>query len=86
MPITQDQMIAAAQIVAHAISVRVAAQTIREKLSPLHALALDAFDMRDEKPVLRIEERALYLMRTDGHCWQVTPDPAQASALVLTQG
>jgi hypothetical protein len=65
MPITQDQMIAAAQIVAHAISVRVAAQTIREKLSPL---------------------QALYLMRTDGHCWQVTPDPAQASALVLTQG
>lgn len=86
MAITSEQLDEAAQIVGAAESLRGAAAQIRERLAPLHALVLDAFDMRGETPARRLEQRALYLMSTDGHCWSVTPELARASALVLTQG
>jgi hypothetical protein len=91
MAITAEQLTQAAEIVSQADSVRAAATTLRERLSPLKALVLDAFDMRGEAPAVHVPmtqgpERALYMMSTDGHCWSVTRDPLQASALVLTQG
>lgn len=91
MAITAEQLTQAAQIVSQAETVRAAAVTLRERLSPLKTLVLDAFDMRGEKPAVHVPtpqgpERALYMMSTDGHCWTVTRDPLQASALVLTQG
>jgi hypothetical protein len=48
---------------------------------------MDAFDMRRETPAIEVVDtgRSAYLMATDGHCWMVTPDPALARALVLTQ-
>jgi len=41
--------------------------------------------MRGETPALRIGDRDLFLMHTDGHCWSVTSDPLVADGIVLTQ-
>jgi hypothetical protein len=85
MPITTDQLTEAAQILGSSPNVRAAAAVIRERFAPLRALVLDAFDMRGEQPAMQVDQRAIYLMSTDGHCWTVTPEPASASAFVLTQ-
>ena len=85
MPITSEQLRAAQRILASEDSVRSAATRIREQLAPVKALVIDAFDMKAEKAVLQVDSRSMYLMRTDGHCWQVTDDASEASALVLTQ-
>jgi len=85
MAITPDQLQEAGRILGASITVRAAAAIIRERFAPLHALVLDAFDMRTESPALQVESRALYLMATDGHCWSVTGQPERASAFVLTQ-
>lgn len=86
MTITIEQLNEAAQIVGESDTVRAAAALIRQRLAPVHTLVLDAFDMRDETPVVQVDNRSVYLMSTDGHCWSVTPELARASALVLTQG
>lgn len=85
MAITIDQLNEAAQILGASPTVRSAAATLRERFAPLHALVLDAFDMRSEAPAMQVDKRALYLMATDGHCWTVTGQPERASAFVLTQ-
>jgi hypothetical protein len=85
MAITSEQLTEAAQILGSSPTVRAAAATIRERFAPLRALVLDAMDMREEKPVMQVDQRAIYLMSTDGHCWNVTAEPAAATAFVLTQ-
>jgi len=86
MAITPEQLQEAARIVDASPSVRAAAAAIRERFAPIKALVLDAFDLRDEPPALQVgSNRAIYLMSTDGHCWSVTREPQNASALVLTQ-
>lgn len=85
MSLTLEQMQCVAGILAQADSVRSAAALIRQQLAPVQALVMDAFDMRRETPAIEVTGRSVYLMATDGHCWTVTPDPAQARALVLTQ-
>ena len=85
MPISAEQLQQAAHILSAATNVRAAAGEIRQALAPLRTLVLDAFDMRAEQPVLRLpQDRAIYLMATDGHCWNVTNEPEHANALVLT--
>ncbi len=85
MPITTEQLTEAAHILSQSPNVRAAAATIRERFAPLRALVMDAMDMKDEKPAMQVDQRAIYLMSTDGHCWNFTPEPAHASAFVLTQ-
>jgi hypothetical protein len=86
MAITPEQISEVTRILGEADSVRAAAASIRERFAPLRTLVLDPFDMKDEEPVAQAEQqRALYLMATDGHCWTVTREPAQAHAFVLTQ-
>lgn len=85
MALTHEQLQLIAGILSQAESVRAAAAHIRQHLAPLQTLVMDAFDMRRETPVLEVTGRCAYLMATDGHCWTVTPDLAQARALVLTQ-
>jgi hypothetical protein len=85
MSISTDQLQLAAQILTSAATVRAAATEIRTQLAPLRTLVLDAFDLRAEQPVMRLpQDRAIYLMATDGHCWSVTAEPQAANALVLT--
>jgi hypothetical protein len=65
-------------------TVREAAAALRTHLAPLKVVVMDAFDMRRETPAAQGEKRALYLGASDGHCWQVTADPAQAAGLFIT--
>lgn len=66
-----------------AASVREAAQALRERYAPLRVVVVDAFDMRDERPAAAGARRLLYYGASDGHCWQVTNDPAQAAGLFV---
>jgi hypothetical protein len=64
-------------------SVREAAATLRLQFAHLKVVVVDAFDMRAEIPAAQGLRRALYLGASDGHCWQVTQDPAQAVGLFI---
>jgi len=46
---------------------------------------VDALDMRDETPALTLGARKVYMAASNGHCWSVTQEAAQASVLILTQ-
>lgn len=64
-------------------TVREAAALLRQRLAPLRVVVVDAFDMRAETPVARGSRRLLWFGASDGHCWQVTQDAAQAAGLFL---
>lgn len=66
-----------------ATTVREAAAALRLHLAPLRVVVVDAMDMRAETPAAQGARRALYLGASDGHCWQVTQDPAQAAGLFI---
>lgn len=85
MAITADQLLEAAQIVGNSPNVRAAATLLRERFAPLRTLIVDALDMHGETPAIQLEQRSIYLMSTDGHCWTVTREPQTASAFLLTQ-
>lgn len=76
-----EQALGAAEAAA---SVREAAAAIRAQLPGLRVVVVDAFDMRGETPAARGARRALYYGASDGHCWQVTADPAQAVGLFIS--
>jgi hypothetical protein len=67
-----------------ATTVREAASALRSRFAPLKVVVVDAFDMRAETPAAMGDRRALYLGASDGHCWQVTRDPARAAGLFIT--
>ena len=85
MALTQHQITRAATLVAGPASLRETAALLRAEFAGLPTTVVDAMDMRDESPALRIGERAIYLAESDGHCWTVTTDPARADAIVLAQ-
>ena len=85
MPIDATQLEAARSTVEAAATVRAAAASLRAQFPGLHAIVVDAMDMRGETPALSLGTRALFLAASNGHCWSVTADPAQASALILTE-
>jgi hypothetical protein len=66
-----------------AASVREAATALRQRFAPLRVIVVDAMDMRHEQPAIASARRALYLGASDGHCWTVTADPAQAAGFYL---
>lgn len=66
-----------------AANAREAAAALRQRFAGLRIVVVDAFDMRDETPAARGTKRALYLGASDGHCWQVTADPAAACGLFV---
>jgi hypothetical protein len=66
------------------VSVREAAAALRARFAGLRVVVVDAFDMRAETPAVAGARRALYLGASDGHCWQVTTDPARAAGLFIT--
>jgi hypothetical protein len=74
----------ALQLADTATSVREAAAALRLQFAPLKVVVVDALDMSAETPAAQGERRALYLGASDGHCWQVTQDPAQAVGLFIT--
>lgn len=62
---------------------RAAAAALRGRLAPIRVVVVDAFDLRSEKPAAAGVRRVLWLGASDGHCWQVTDDPARAAALFV---
>lgn len=67
-----------------AATVRDAAQLLRQHYAPLRVVVVDAFEMRGETPAAQGDRRVLYYGSSDGHCWTVTSDPAQAAGFFLT--
>lgn len=59
-------------------SAREAAATLRARFAPLRVVVVDALDMRDETPAAVGTKHQLYFGASDGHCWTVTSEPAQA--------
>ncbi len=68
-----------------AASVRDAAAALRARLPALRVVVVDALDMRDETPAAVGAKRQLYFGASDGHCWTVTADPAQARGLFICE-
>lgn len=85
MALSAEQLQQVARIALSAATLGEAIAGVRAALPGVRASAVDAFDMRGEKPALRIGERDLFLMHSDGHCWSVTTDPLAAHGIVLTQ-
>ena len=85
MAITPDDLRAAGAVIDAASSVREAATTWRTRDPAMRVLVVDAHDMRDETPALRLGRRSVYLATSNGHCWSVTGQPELATALILTQ-
>lgn len=70
---------------AGAAGLRDTAAALRRHCAPLRVVVVDALDMRDETPVLSSPRHRLYLGASDGHCWRVTQDPAQAAGLFIAE-
>lgn len=64
-------------------SVRDAAAALRAACAPLRVVVVDAQDMRGEVPAAVGSRRLLYLGASDGHCWSVTDDLAQAAGFFI---
>lgn len=65
-------------------TVREAAAALRERFAPMRVVVVDAFDMRGETPAAQGTRCTLYYGASDGHCWQVTSDPAAAAGFFIT--
>lgn len=85
MPLTPEQITQAGSVVADAATLRAAAAMLRQQFAGMPASVVDAMDLRDETPALRVGARAIYLASSDGHCWSVTTNPAHADAFVLAE-
>jgi Ni,Fe-hydrogenase maturation factor len=85
MAISTEYLTAAGEIVAAAASVKDAAAALRSRDSAMRVLVVDAIDMRDETPALELGQREIYLASSNGHCWSITEQLTEATALILTQ-
>jgi hypothetical protein len=83
--VTPDYLREASDVIAAAASVREAAALWRTRDPSMRVLVVDAMDMRDETPALRLGARSVYLASTNGHCWSVTDKADDATALILTE-
>jgi hypothetical protein len=75
----------ASEVIGAAPSLRDAAAIWRARDPATRVLLVDAMDMRDETPALLLGHRRVYLATSNGHCWSITQQPAEATALILTQ-
>ncbi len=66
-----------------AASVSDAAAALRARFASLRVVVVDAFDMRGEPLAAQGSRRQLHYGASDGHCWTVTADAAQAAGLFI---
>ncbi len=66
-----------------AASVRDAAAALRTRFASLRVVVVEAFDMRGEPLAAQGTKRQLHYCASDGHCWTVTADAAQAAGLFV---
>ena len=85
MALSPDYLRSASEVIGTAPSLRDAAAILRARDPALRVVLVDAMDMRDETPAQLLGNRRFYLATSDGHCWSITQQPEQATALILTQ-
>ena len=85
MTITPDDLRSAGELLTAATTVREAAASWRASHPEQRVVVVDAMDMRGETAALRCGERSIYLATSNGHCWSITDQPEEATALILTQ-
>jgi hypothetical protein len=83
--VSPDYLREASAVIATAATLREAASQWRARDPAMRVLVVDAMDMRDETPALRLGARSVYLASTNGHCWSVTDKADDATALILTE-
>lgn len=69
-----------------AASTREAVTTLRQRFPALRVSAVDSLDMRGETPAARCRSHTFWMGATDGHCWRITAEPAEATALFIAEG
>jgi len=85
MAMTADYLRSASEVIGAAPSLRDAAAIWRARDPAIRVVLVDAMDMRDETPALLLGHRRVYLATSNGHCWSVTEQPDEATALILTE-
>ena len=85
MAMTADYLRSACEVIGAAPTLRDAAAIWRARDPAIRVVLVDAMDMRDETPALLLGTRRVYLATSNGHCWSVTEQAAEATALILTQ-
>ncbi|HEY9191520.1 MAG TPA: amino acid--tRNA ligase-related protein, partial [Methyloversatilis sp.] len=86
MGLNAEQLTEVARITLAAGSLREAVNGVREALPGIRASTVDAFDMRGETPALRIGDRDLFLMHSDGHKPVILTDyPKEIKAFYMRQ-
>jgi hypothetical protein len=73
------------ELIEQAPTLAEAVARLRTVLPNLKVMPLDASDLKDESPVASGASRSIYLAASDGHCWRMTNDPAEAAALFVTE-
>jgi hypothetical protein len=58
---------------------------LRRRFPRLSLTRCDASDVDAEHPFRSYARFDLYLVDGTSHCWQLTPDPARATGLVVTE-
>lgn len=86
MAVTAPELQRIAGLVGGSTSLREAAVAVRAEFPRLRATVIDAFDVRGEQPAFSIGTRRVYLVESDGHCWQLTREPARVAGLLLAEG
>lgn len=85
MTITPAYLRSAGEVIGAASSLRDAAALWRARDPAMRVVVVDAMDMRGETPALTLGKRRVFLATSNGHCWSITQQPADATALILTQ-
>lgn len=85
MALSPDYLRSASEVIDSAPSLRDAAAILRARDPALRVVLVDAMDMRDETPAQLLGNRRFYLATSDGHCWSITQQAEEATALILTQ-
>jgi hypothetical protein len=57
----------------------------RKRFPGLSVTRCDASDMDSETPFRVYPGLSLFLVDASDHCWRITPDPAQATGIVLAR-
>jgi hypothetical protein len=85
MALSTDYLRGASEVIGAAPSLRDAAAILRARDPALRVVLVDAIDMNDETPTQTLGARRVYLATSNGHCWHITQQPEEATALILTQ-
>jgi hypothetical protein len=85
MAMTPDYLRTAGEVIGEASSLRDAASIWRARDPDMRVVVVDAMDMQNETPALELGKRRIYLATSNGHCWNITQQPEEATALILTQ-